>query len=45
MSTIFPSLEWLEALSRKLNNDAKYAQIARNWEGDMCVIIEQAGLF
>ncbi len=43
MSTIFPSLEWLEALSRKLNSDAKYAQIARNWEGDMCVVIEPGG--
>jgi len=41
--TIFPSPEWLEDLSKKLNNDAKYAQIAKNWEGDMCVVIEPSG--
>jgi putative sterol carrier protein len=43
MATIFPSLEWLEGLSKKLNSDAKYAQIARNWEGDMGVVIEPSG--
>ena len=43
MITIFPSPEWLEDLSKKLNSDAKYAQIAKNWEGDMCVVIEPSG--
>ncbi|MFA5874292.1 MAG: SCP2 sterol-binding domain-containing protein [Anaerolineales bacterium] len=43
MAVIFPSFEWLEGLSEKLNSDAKYAQIARNWEGDMCVVIEPSG--
>jgi putative sterol carrier protein len=43
MATIFPSIEWLEGLSKKLNSDTKYAQIARNWEGDMCVVIEPSG--
>jgi putative sterol carrier protein len=43
MVPIFPSPEWLEGLKVKLNSDAKYAQIARNWEGDMCVVIEPSG--
>ena len=43
MASIFPSLEWLEDLGKKLNSDSKYAQIARNWEGDMCVVIEPSG--
>lgn len=40
MSAIFPSLEWLQALEEKLNNDEKYAQVAKNWEGDMAFIFE-----
>ncbi len=43
MTAIFPSFEWLEDLSKKLNSDTKYAQIARNWEGDICVVIEPSG--
>ncbi len=43
MTTIFPSPEWLEKLDEKLNSDAQYARIARNWEGDMCVVIEPSG--
>jgi putative sterol carrier protein len=43
MTPIFPSLGWLESLKEKLNSDEKYAQIARNWEGDMCVVIEPSG--
>ncbi len=35
MSTIFPSLEWLEDLEEKLNTDEKYARVAKKWEGDM----------
>ncbi|MBT3336453.1 MAG: hypothetical protein HN855_14035 [Anaerolineae bacterium] len=35
MSAVFPSLEWLQELEKKLNSDEKYAQIAKNWEGDM----------
>jgi putative sterol carrier protein len=37
----FPSESWLEALKHVLNSDARYAEIARNWEGDITVIIEQ----
>ncbi|MFQ5615709.1 MAG: SCP2 sterol-binding domain-containing protein [Anaerolineales bacterium] len=40
MKAIFPSAEWLQALHKKLNADEKYARIARNWEGDLCFVIE-----
>lgn len=43
MTTIFPSPEWLEELGKKLNADAQYARIARNWEGDLCFVIEPGG--
>jgi len=37
---IFPTEQWLVALMEKLNNDERYAQIARQWEGDMVFIIQ-----
>ena len=40
MTSIFPSAEWLQGLEEKLNSDAKYAQIAKNWEGDLFFYIE-----
>ena len=40
---LFPSEEWLKALVDKLNSDEKYAQVARNWEGDMAFMIEPGG--
>jgi len=43
MAAIFPSPEWLEKLGEKLNADEQYARIAKNWEGDMCVVIEPSG--
>jgi putative sterol carrier protein len=39
----FPTPEWLPALVEKLNNDQRYAQVARNWEGDMLVRIDPGG--
>jgi putative sterol carrier protein len=36
----FPSKEWLAALKEKLNTDRKYAEIAKNWEGDLSYVIE-----
>lgn len=39
----FPEAEWLMALQAKLNQDEKYAQVARNWEGDMLYVIEPSG--
>ena len=35
MTAAFPSSEWLGALCEKLNNDGRYKQVARNWEGDL----------
>jgi len=40
MSAIFPSMEWLENLKEKLNNDDQYARIAKKWEGDMVCQLE-----
>ena len=40
MSAVFPSLEWLQALSDKLNSDEKYAQVAKKWEGDMACVLK-----
>ena len=43
MTAIFPSEEWLKRLDVKLNSDKKYADIAKNWEGDLIFIIEPEG--
>jgi putative sterol carrier protein len=43
MAAIFPSAEWLTALQAKLNADAHYGNIARNWEGDLLILIEPEG--
>src|SRR5262245_39692959 len=43
MPAIFPSEEWLKGLEEKLNSDARYAEVARNWEGDLFFFIEPAG--
>lgn len=43
MSHVFPSAEWLVAFKDKLNSDPKYAQTAKNWEGDMDFTIEPGG--
>ena len=40
---IFPSAEWMQAINHKLNTDEKYAQIAKNWEGDIFIIMEPKG--
>jgi putative sterol carrier protein len=40
---IFPSPEWLNAFHEKLNSDARYGQLARNWEGDLLFDIQPAG--
>jgi putative sterol carrier protein len=42
MST-FPTPEWAQAIMAKLNSDDRYADIARNWEGDICFIIDPGG--
>lgn len=43
MIAIFPSEEWLKGLENKLNSDAKYAEIAKTWEGDLFFYIEPEG--
>jgi putative sterol carrier protein len=43
MPAIFPSEEWLKELEEKLNSDARYNEIAKNWEGDMFFYIEPEG--
>ena len=43
MASIFPSNEWLQGLEAKINSDQKYADIAKNWEGDLVFIIEPEG--
>jgi putative sterol carrier protein len=39
----FPDPDWPKALMEKLNSDAKYNKVARNWEGDMAFVIEPGG--
>jgi putative sterol carrier protein len=36
----FPSEDWLKALEGILNRDARYAEVAKNWEGDILCVIE-----
>ena len=43
MTAVFPSEEWLQGLETKLNSDEKYADIAKNWEGDLFFRIEAEG--
>jgi len=43
MAAVFPSKEWLEALEARLNSDERYAEIAKNWEGDLFFFIEPEG--
>ncbi len=43
MAAIFPSEEWLKGLETKLNSDGRYADIAKNWEGDLFIIVEPVG--
>jgi putative sterol carrier protein len=43
MSAIFPSAEWLKGLETKLNSDSRYADIAKNWEGEMIILVQPEG--
>ena len=36
----FPSDEWVEIFKEKLNTDTQYAEIAKNWEGDVSLTVE-----
>jgi putative sterol carrier protein len=37
---VFPSQAWVENLIEVLNSDSRYAEIARNWEGDLIFVVE-----
>jgi putative sterol carrier protein len=39
-TAIFPSAEWMQAIKEKLNTDEHYAKVAKNWEGDMRIVLE-----
>jgi putative sterol carrier protein len=43
MAPEFPSLEWMQALQTKINHDEHYAEVARNWEGDVLIIVDPQG--
>lgn len=43
MTAKFPSDEWLRSLEARLNSDARYGEIAKNWEGDLFFFIEPEG--
>jgi putative sterol carrier protein len=43
MTTIFPSEAWLNELHDRINSDLKYADVAKNWEGDLFFNISPAG--
>ena len=43
MAARFPSEEWLQGLKTKLNTDSHYAEVAKNWEGDLFFFIEPEG--
>lgn len=43
MANIFISQQWMDTLCQKLNSDARYAQIASKWEGDLSIAIEPSG--
>ena len=40
MAYRFPSDEYVQAVMDVLNNDKQYAEIARNWEGDILFVVE-----
>ncbi len=36
----FPSESWMQGLIDHLNSDERYAEVAKNWEGDIFVVID-----
>jgi len=43
MAPVFPSQEWMDNLQDILNSDPDYAHIARNWEGDLAIVLAPGG--
>jgi putative sterol carrier protein len=40
MELVFPSDQWIKALSHQLNNSKDYEQSAIDWEGDFVFVVE-----
>ena len=40
MAILFPSEAWIKAFMAQLNNSMAYAEIAKNWEGDLLFQVE-----
>jgi len=40
MSYPFPSEAWLHALMDVINRDKRYAEVAKNWEGDILFVVD-----
>lgn len=36
MAIPFPSHDWTQTFKDRLNSNATYAEVAKNWEGDIC---------
>jgi putative sterol carrier protein len=36
---VFLTEEWIQSFKDKLNSDSQYAEIARNWEGDVILTV------
>ena len=45
MAIMFGSQEWADAACKELNTSQKYKEAAKNWEGDMYVIVEPDASF
>ena len=45
MAVPFPSEAWIQALKDELNTSDKYADAAKNWEGDFYFIVEPGGAY
>lgn len=46
MSYLFPSAEWVAQFHHQINHSDAYANAAKNWEGDIILVIEgQAGIY
>ena len=43
MAEIYLTQDWMDILLKKIHSDARYAQIASKWEGDLAFCIEPAG--
>lgn len=45
MALLIGTQEWADAAMRELNSNQTYKEVAKNWEGDMYVIIEPDASF